>query len=240
MSGVYVVDTTGSIKQTGGGGGLTSPVAIADGGTGQTSKTPAFDALSPLTTTGDIIYYNGTDNVRLAVGSSGQVLTVSGGNPAWAAASGGSGDYIHIREEQTAGTNGGTFTNGSWQTRVLNTEVSDAGGHATLASNQITLAAGTYIIRAWAYAGAVGHHQARFQNVTDGTTAVLGLSCQSTAAANSGNLAVVVGRFIIASSKTFEMQHQCQTALSSVGFGVASNFSGTTEVYTTIELTKVA
>lgn len=62
---------------------LSGAVAIANGGTGQTSKTPAFDALAPTTTTGDLIYYNGTDNVRLAVGGSTQHLAVSGGAPAW-------------------------------------------------------------------------------------------------------------------------------------------------------------
>lgn len=59
-------------------------IAIANGGTGQTSKTSAFDALSPLTTTGDLITYNGTNNIRLGVGSTGQVLTVTGGVPTWA------------------------------------------------------------------------------------------------------------------------------------------------------------
>ena len=39
----------------------------------------------PTTTTGDISYNNGTTQVRLAVGSSGDVCTVSGGIPSWAA-----------------------------------------------------------------------------------------------------------------------------------------------------------
>jgi len=37
--------------------------------------------------TGDIMYYNGTDYVRLAAGSNGNVLTLSSGLPAWEAAS---------------------------------------------------------------------------------------------------------------------------------------------------------
>jgi len=45
---------------------ITGTLAIANGGTGQTTALAAFDALSPLTTLGDIIYHNGTDNVRLA------------------------------------------------------------------------------------------------------------------------------------------------------------------------------
>ena len=75
--------------------GITGTLAIANGGTGQTSQTNAFDALSPNTTKGDIIVYNGTDNVRLAVGATnGHVLTVDSSTATgvkWAATSGGSG-----------------------------------------------------------------------------------------------------------------------------------------------------
>lgn len=49
-------------------------VPIANGGTGQTSQTNAFDALSPTTTKGDLIVSNGSDNIRVAVGSDNQIL----------------------------------------------------------------------------------------------------------------------------------------------------------------------
>lgn len=61
----------------------TGTLAIANGGTGQITATAAFDALAPTTTAGDIIYHNGTDNVRLPIGSSGQGLLVSSGIPSW-------------------------------------------------------------------------------------------------------------------------------------------------------------
>ena len=60
-----------------------SPLLITSGGTGQSTQTAAFDALSPLTTAGDILYYNGTHNVRLPIGTTGQALTVVSGEPAW-------------------------------------------------------------------------------------------------------------------------------------------------------------
>lgn len=55
------------------------PFSIANGGTGQTTQTAAFNALSPLTTKGDIVGHNGTNNVRLAVGTDGQVLVANSG-----------------------------------------------------------------------------------------------------------------------------------------------------------------
>jgi hypothetical protein len=66
-------------------------VAIAQGGTGQATQTAAFDALAPTTTKGDVIVSNGTDNVRLAVGTDGQVLTADSAQASgvkWAAAAG--------------------------------------------------------------------------------------------------------------------------------------------------------
>ena len=59
---------------------------IANGGTGATSAASAFINLSPLTTAGDIIYENSSPApARLAIGSTGQVLTVVAGLPAWSA-----------------------------------------------------------------------------------------------------------------------------------------------------------
>lgn len=61
-------------------------VSISGAGSTQAS----FDLLSPLTTTGDILTYSGGHNIRLPIGTAGQVLTVVGGLPAWQTFSGGS------------------------------------------------------------------------------------------------------------------------------------------------------
>lgn len=64
---------------------------IANGGTNATSASAGFNNLSPMTTAGDIII-GGTAGAgtRLAVGSNGKVLTVSGGAPTWAVVNGAS------------------------------------------------------------------------------------------------------------------------------------------------------
>ena len=70
-------------------------IAIANGGTGQTTKAAAFDALSPMTTAGDIIY-GGTSGTgtRLPKGTDGQVLTLASGVPTWSSNSNGGASLI--------------------------------------------------------------------------------------------------------------------------------------------------
>jgi hypothetical protein len=68
---------------------VTGTLPIANGGTGQTTATAAFNALNPMTTTGDILYEaSPTTAARLGIGSTGQVLTVAGGIPSWATPTG--------------------------------------------------------------------------------------------------------------------------------------------------------
>ena len=65
--------------------GVTCTLPIGNVGTGQTTASAAFNALSPITTTGDLIYGSGANtSSRLAIGTSGQILTVVAGVPAWA------------------------------------------------------------------------------------------------------------------------------------------------------------
>ena len=64
-------------------------VAINRGGTGQATATAGFNALSPITTTGDLIIGNGTNSAtRLGIGTNGYVLTSNGTTAAWASAAG--------------------------------------------------------------------------------------------------------------------------------------------------------
>jgi len=78
-----------NVNTTGTASNVTGTVAIANGGTGQTTASAGFNALSPLTTAGDILY-GGTSGAgtRLGIGTSGQVLTVVSGLPAWQNVSG--------------------------------------------------------------------------------------------------------------------------------------------------------
>ena len=80
------ITTSGTLSITLSGTAL----PVLNGGTGQTTASAAFNALSPITTTGDLIIGNGTNSAtRLAIGTSTHVLTSNGTTATWAAASGG-------------------------------------------------------------------------------------------------------------------------------------------------------
>ena len=148
--------------------------------------------------------------------------------------------YAYLRDEKTANTGGGVFNSGAWQTRDLNTEVTDPDGIVTLSANQFTLQAGTYWISARAPAYGVDRHKAKLRNVTDSTDAIIGSSAHTASSGGSETVSFVVGQVTIASAKTFEIQHRGQTTVASgLGYGVESNFA-VTEVYTEVEIWREA
>jgi len=149
-------------------------------------------------------------------------------------------DYIWIREE-SGSAHGGTFSSGAWRTRVLNIEKADIGGHATLSSNQITLAAGTYRIAASAPAYKVNRHQTRLYNVTGGTTIIAGTSeyIDTSATYSDATRSFINGQFTLATSKVIELQHRCSTSVSNQGLGIGSTF-GEVSVYSEVQLWRIS
>lgn len=84
-------------------------------------------ALNPSTTLGDIEYRSSTanTNTRLGIGTTGQVLTVSGGVPAWAAPSG--GKIIQVVSAST-----------TTSTAITTTSMADSGITATITPTATT------------------------------------------------------------------------------------------------------
>lgn len=148
--------------------------------------------------------------------------------------------YIKLSDVKPSGTAGGTFTSGAWQTRILNTEDNDTGNHCSLASNQFTLAAGTYRILSIVPAYYVQSHKSKLYNITDSSDEIIGTSeiTSITTGAQTQSSSSIVGEFTIASTKTFEVQHRGQTTKATDGFGRSSGF-GVSEIYAVVELWKV-
>lgn len=139
-------------------------------------------------------------------------------------------------EEKPAGTNAGTFSSGAWQTRALNTQQHAHNGSLSLASNQITVAAGTYKVDAFATARNVDSNQLRLHNVTDDAALAYGIAVKPeiSDSALSSLHAVVT----LATQKTLELQHRCTTTAENDGFGIAAGWG--TEVFSQVIFTRLS
>lgn len=145
-------------------------------------------------------------------------------------------------DEKTAGTDGGTFTSGSWQVRTLNIKVNDAATICSLSSNQFTIGPGTFRIRASAPGYVVDQHQIRLNNTTD-TLLYYGTTEFSTSAAGTATdqtrsqLSVEV---VLANPKVFQLEHRCVTTKATQGFGVGASSALGVSHFAIVDITQVA
>ena len=176
---------------------------------------------------------NGSANQYLANGSTAGELT-------FVTPPGSFTSYAIIADEKTAATNGGSFTDGAHRTRDLNTEFYDPDGIVSISSNQFTLGAGSYLIRAHAPAYFCNRHAIRVYNVTDSTVVQDGPTEYSSTASDCETRALVVARVTITASKAFEIRHRCQTTRNTNGLGISASPVASTSIYTVVEIYKEA
>ena len=184
--------TTGTVATNVGGTGITSftsggavyatstsalttgTLPVASGGTGQTTALAGYNALSPMTTLGDMEYEGaGSSALRLPIGTTGQVLTVSGGIPAWATVStspptgfGDIGTYViaasNSYTNNTQYTGGQTFAGSSLfrstSTNTNSASLSCSSGSVLIFSNEWTSFgfSGTWRMMVRVYQGDIG------------------------------------------------------------------------------------
>jgi hypothetical protein len=194
---------------------------------------------------GDIITAT-ADNTpaRLALGTTdGQLLSVNSSTStglAWINPGLNPAAFLHIRDEKAASTQGGTFTNGAWRTRDLNTVKTNTITGASLSSNQITLPAGTYFIQGYPTSFRVEGNISRIYNITDSSQVSLGVNNHSgSSTTGSQGTSTVSCMVTITGTKVFELQHYSQSTVASVGFGIR-NETGQGEVYSEILIWKVS
>ena len=115
---------------------------------------------------------NGTVEYKNSGGSWGGVGGVAGGGGALGLSF---SKYMQVQEQYNSGTNG-PFIPNAWTKRSLNTVVTNTISGASLASNQITLPAGTYYIEVDATMLSGGPTRNALYNVTDATYAAYGIN----------------------------------------------------------------
>ena len=147
-------------------------------------------------------------------------------------------NYFHAQDQKSANTDGGTLTGGSYQTRVLNTILTNTISGASLASNQVTLPSGTYYV--WGKAPALGTARTKtiLYNDTDSSNILIGTSDDCNSNYGAQNQGTVVGKFVLAAQKAISLQQQGVTK-SDNGLGEGANY-GVVEVFAEIQIWKVA
>ena len=192
------------------------------------TRDAAFGGSNKVLAEGQLCYLESTDVVQYYTGA------------AWATVGPSTGITSAIfNETQASGTNGGSSTATTWTKRTLNTTVVNNISGASVSASVITLAAGSYVVTASAPCYESNLFKIRLQNTTDSTTAALGTSEYegSSAVQTRG---IVSGYFTIAGNKNFELQHWVQTTRANLGFGNPTSIASVSEVYTTIQIDKVA
>ncbi len=143
-------------------------------------------------------------------------------------------DYIQIIDSKASGNDGQSLTAGGWRKRDLTNEVSDTGSDASIASSQITLAAGTYECRIWCPVYDVNEFISRLYNVTDAAVEILG-TCGN-GVANITSPGWIMGRFTIADTKVFQIQTYPGDSATT---GNDAGISGINNIYTVAEFWKI-
>jgi hypothetical protein len=162
------------------------------------------------------------------------------GDRTWAVPSSGI-PYAKVWHQESNGTAApnlfsGNDTNRWGRTRKLNQEY-DPSNIVTLASNQITLAAGTYRIAARCPAYDVISHKTALVDVADPSNSLLDGSTAKTLDGSQTD-SMISGEFTLANTTTLEICHKANVGASS-GMGHPAGL-GKPEIYAEIEIWKVS
>lgn len=147
--------------------------------------------------------------------------------------------FAYFEDQKTAGSAGGAASSG-WNTRTLNTEVYNGITDVSLASNQVSLPTGTYLIEATAPGYRVNRHKCRLYNAS--TTSVIAYGTSEFAASAASPVVVtkstVITRLVVASTTLIELQHRLENPTNSSDYGLAASMTGV-EVYATMKIWKM-
>lgn len=156
---------------------------------------------------GDVMYYDGSDLVRLPIGTAGQVLAVNSGGtaPAWATSN--IAPQAVIAEQRADGVHGTTLTSGTWTTLELNDTPRNVGSAVSLVSNQFTPASDGWV--EWSAPGR-DSFQTRLYNVTDSTVTAQGTSVLTA----GGSVANSLGAAAVVSGKAYRLEQNSSNTIS--------------------------
>ena len=142
-----------------------------------------------------------------------------------------------IADVKAQGVNGGSSAAGDWTTRDLNTEIDDPEDIVSIASNQFTLQAGTYLIEWACPVYDSGTHTTRLWNVTTGSLAATGQTVPASATYYGANNSLGAAIETVTSATAFKIQHYAGATKSGSGFGIGA--ASGNSVFTLVKIHKI-
>lgn len=135
-------------------------------------------------------------------------------------------------DQRADGTVGGTATTGAWTTRTLQTTATNNITDASLATNQVTLPTGTYLVRAWAYQERTNSAGLRIKQ--GASTYHYGISGNT--ATDAATMLVDAIITIAGASDTIELQYYAQSSSSTNDLGRPVGIAGNLETYASVAI----
>ncbi|MEE9598158.1 MAG: hypothetical protein V3V96_15410 [Acidiferrobacterales bacterium] len=144
----------------------------------------------------------------------------------------------HWQEQKATTEAAGGTTGGTFHVRVLDTELHNTITGASLASNQITLAAGTYEIDATAMGFDRGLNNLNLYDTTASAYIELGSCVSTSVSVNTGHMMRCIGRFTLTAESVLELRDFTNSTKATDGLGVPTS-DGEIEVYCDVHITDV-
>lgn len=129
---------------------------------------------------------------------------------------------IAIFQHSTAG-GGGTATTGAWTVRVLDTTQKNNIKGCSLSSNEVTLPAGSYHVRAYMSFYKVNSAEVAIYNSTDTSYLAYGVSSRTDNSDATVGMNTIDSYFTITTQKVIQLRYYVQTTASSNDLGVTAN-----------------
>ena len=133
---------------------------------------------------------------------------------------------LHVQNQQSNNTTGGTATTGSYQNCVLNTVVKNTIPGASLSSNQPALPRGLYELFAEVPFYVCAGSNIELYNATDAAKVALFASNKFGSTGDGANVgSILIGEFETLATKAFNLRYRVAAGSNGSNLGTAKNFS---------------
>ena len=148
---------------------------------------------------------------------------------------------LHVIDEKPTQTQGGALSEGTNNVRTLNTVNTNEIFGASLSTNAITLPSGTYFLDAKAFNHKTATARLTWRNTTDSSDTIIGMLSYNSAGTGASTYNYISGKFTIAGTKVFQLEHRVQTTQTIYGAGYQDDgLDSKSCIYCDVKLWKVA